>query len=113
MFGVADHNTVGDKAPNISYVNFVNVGHSSWLASPTTISGVISWASPDTFGTAQAFYLENNLLIMPLEQTRSLRGGRAFGGVRYVCRFNHFNPVNKYFGCLRDHGTDTGDDARR
>ena len=110
VFGVADHNTVGDKAPTISYVNFVNVGHSSWLASPTTsLWGDLSWASPDTFGTAQAFYLENNLFNYAAgTDTDAYDGGGAFGGGRYVCRFNHFNPVNNTSGACANHGTDTG-----
>lgn len=102
MFGVIDHNTVGDTNPGSSYLNFLNVGHASWQG--VGAFGDNSWASPDTFGTAQTLFLENN--IFNWSQATDTVSGAGMGGARFACRFNqapHIGP----FGICTGHGTDT------
>lgn len=103
VFGVADHNTVGDTDPSPSYVCFLNIGHGSW-------QGVGSWgdnsyASPDTFGTQQTFYIENNTINYALVTDTDI-GSSNGGGARLACRFNTINNINA-FGVCSGHGTDT------
>jgi hypothetical protein len=104
MFGVADHNLVGDVPPNSNGVVLINVGHGAWKGVPGW--GDNSWASPDTFGTNQAFYIENNTFNYAVGtdvDTYSAGGG----GGRFVCRFNKFNNISNDSNCT-NHGTDTG-----
>jgi hypothetical protein len=103
VFGVADHNTVGDTDPNPNYMCFLNIGHGSW-------QGVGSWgdnsyASPDTFGTVQTFFIENNTINYALVTDTDI-GGSNGGGARLACRFNTINSINA-FGVCSGHGTDT------
>lgn len=108
MFGVADHNIVGTSGltglTGIG-VALVNVNHPSWQGSG--LYGDASWASADTFGTNQAFYVENNTFNYAFgtdadgsDQLQDVGGGR------YVCRFNTFNGVTTAGACT-DHGTET------
>lgn len=108
VFGVADHNTMGDVAPSNNGVDFINVSHASWLG--TGGYGDKSWASADTFGTAQAFYLENNDIKYGLGTDTDTNVGTGGGG-RWVCRFNTFENISTGGGC-GDHGTDTTGRAR-
>lgn len=103
MFGVADHNTIGDVPSTSNGVDFINVSHASWQGVGSY--GDNSWASPDTFGTNQAFYLENNLLSYALLTDTDTNLGTG-GGARWVCRFNTVNNISSGGGCT-DHGTDT------
>jgi hypothetical protein len=103
MFGVADHNTVGDVAPTVNYLCFLNLGNGSWQGIGNW--GDNSWARPDTFGTAQTFYLENNAFNYSLGTDTDI-GGSNGGGARLACRFNQFNNINA-FGACSGHGTDT------
>ena len=103
MFGVADHNTIGDVQPGSNGVDFINVSYGSWKG--VGQYGDNSWASADTFGTEQAFYIENNTLNYALI-TDSDTGGPAGGGARFVCRFNQVNSISSGGGCT-GHGTDT------
>jgi hypothetical protein len=103
MFGVADHNTIGDVAPSSNGVVLANVAFGSWQG--VGIWGDNSWASPDTFGTDQAFYLENNVLNYAIG-TDSDTYATYGGGARIVCRFNTFNSISSG-GVCSFHGTDT------
>lgn len=104
MFGVADHNTIGDVAPSGGNgVDFINVSHGSWQG--VGQYGDNSWASAGTFGTAQAFYLENNVFNYAFG-TDTDTGGANGGGGRWVCRYNTFNSVSTGTAC-GNHGTDT------
>jgi len=109
MFGVADHNTVGGGAGGGNGVDFINVSHGSWQG--VGAWGDNSWASPDTFGTAQSFYLENNTFVSGAFGTDTDTGGPAGGGARLVCRFNTFNNITSAGACS-GHGTDTTGRAR-
>jgi hypothetical protein len=108
VFGVADHNTVGDTAPGGSYLDFLNLGNGSWQGVGSW--GDNSWASADTFGTAQTFYLENNIFNYSLGTDTDL-GGPNGGGARLACRFNTFNNIS-FVGACSGHGTDTTGRAR-
>jgi len=103
MFGVADHNTIGDVQSSSNGVDFVNIAHGNWAGVGSW--GDNSWASPDTFGTNQAFYLENNTFNYAFG-TDADRYGSSYGGGRFVCRFNTFNQVSGVSDC-GGHGTDT------
>jgi hypothetical protein len=109
VFGVADHNQITDTASVSSYTDFVNVAHPSWLGVGSY--GDNSWASADTFGTASAFYIENNTFnnTVITDTDTNVGGG---GGARWVCRFNIVNGINPTGGGCGDHGTDTTGRAR-
>src|SRR5882757_6635526 len=106
VFGVADHNTVGDGSPPSGhYLVLLNVGHSSWNGIGGW--GDNSWASPDTFGSSRAFYLENNTFNYAQATDTDVVGYQLGGGGRIVCRFNNFASMYMFGGCT-GHGTDTG-----
>jgi hypothetical protein len=98
MFGVADHDDLDGGV-------LANVGHGSWQGVGNY--GDNSWAQPDSFGTAQAFYLENNTFNNGGGGTDTDSGTN--GGGRFVCRFNQVNAGNSV--CYI-HGTDTGQRLR-
>ncbi len=105
VFGVADHNTVGDSSLYGNGVDLVNVNHPSWFG--VGQFGDNSWAQPDSLGTAEAFYLENNLFTNAFGT--DVDGGDTYqdtGGGRFVCRFNTFNGVTEASAC-GDHGTES------
>jgi hypothetical protein len=105
VFGVLDHNNVGDSTLIANGVDLVNVNHSSWLG--VGFYGDNSWAQPDTFGTSQALYLENNTFTNAFGT--DVDGGDSdgdTGGGRFVCRFNVFNSVTQASAC-GDHGTES------
>lgn len=106
VFGVADHNNVGSSGsvPD-NGVDFANVGYGAWQG--VGFWGDNSWASADTFGTSQEFYLENNNVTGAfLTDMDDYPGNGNFGGGRAACRFNTFNSVTGATACT-DHGTDT------
>jgi len=105
IFGVADHNTVGDTQPSCNGVDFINVGHGNWKG--VNNWGDNSWASADTFGSNQAFYLENNIFNYAFGTDTDYGDGAGdWGGGRIVCRFNTFNDISPATACT-NHGTDT------
>jgi len=100
VFGVIDHNTATESvnaSPPLTDINFdawQGVGH----------YGDNSFAAADTFGTAQALYIENNLLsgVRGSEDVVSSDSGQ--GGSRYVCRFNTVTQISGT-GLCSAHGT--------
>lgn len=105
MFGVADHDTVGGPTLLDNGVDFINISYPSWQG--VGFWGDNSWASPDTFGTAQAFYLENNSFDNAFGTDTD--GGDTYadtGGGRFVCRFNTFDNATTASSCT-NHGTET------
>jgi len=100
MFGVADHNTVGDTSAACNGVDLVNVNHPSWAG--TGNYGDNSFASADTVGTSQAFFLENNSFNMAFGTDTDSGDG---GGGRIVCRWN--TVTNATVGVCYMHGTDS------
>jgi hypothetical protein len=103
VFGVADHDSIGQGTPPSNYLDFVNIGHGRWQG--VGGYGDNSWASPDTFGTNQQFYIENGLfsdtILTDSDETNS-----ESGGGRVTCRFNSL-PRLDGFGLCTGHGTDT------
>jgi hypothetical protein len=105
VFGVGDHNTIGDTINTSDYIDGFNVGHGLWLGN--VAFGDSSWASPDTFGTNQMFYLENNLFSHALGTDTDIPDPSPHGGgARFACRFNTFNNLHP-FGACTGHGTET------
>jgi hypothetical protein len=103
VFGVADHNTVGGSPQSgTSGPDFLNVNLGSYQG--TSQYGNTSWASANTLGTGQAFYLENNTFTNSLGTDTDTYGGPDGGG-RLVCRFNVFNGVTQGAACT-NHGTE-------
>jgi hypothetical protein len=104
VFGVLDHNSItGSSAA--SPLGLVNVNHAAWQGIGQY--GDNSWASPDTFGTAQALYIENNTFSYGFADDTD--GGDTYqdtGGGRFVCRYNTFNNISE-FGACEDHGTES------
>jgi hypothetical protein len=86
VFGVVDHNTASEST--VGSPPLVQVNYDSWQGVGNY--GDNSFASPDTFGTAQAMYIENNHLdgVRGSENDVSSGGYSGVGGARYVCRFN-------------------------
>jgi hypothetical protein len=89
MFGVIDHNTATGSTVN-GGPPLVQVAHASWQG--VGVWGDNSWATPDTFGTNQALYIENNNLAN-VRGTENDVGDTSLGGNRDVCRYNLFNPA--------------------
>jgi len=105
MFGVLDHNTVGDVQSSCNGIDFVNVNHAVWLG--VGQYGDNSWLSADSFGTSQALYLENNQFNFSFgTDTDGADAYQDVGGGRFVCRFNNFNGVTTASACT-NHGTET------
>ena len=114
MFGVIDHSTANGTARNggsCTIANgcgivLANISHSAWQG--VGQYGDNSWAQPDTFGTSQALYLENNSFDNGSGCTDTDAGNSfaQIGGGRYVCRFSYFNGVG-IGGAVPNHGTET------
>src|SRR5215813_2068370 len=102
VFGVLDHNTAtgaGGVGPPL-----VQVSHSAWQG--VGDNGDNSFAAADSFGTAQALYIENNLLAA-VRGTENDVGDSGIGGNRAVCRYNNINP-QAGSGVCSSHGTSWG-----
>lgn len=107
VFGVVDHNTAdGTSATTLNRSQFIANQHSAWQG--VGQYGDNSWHMPDTFGTAQTFYAENNSIgphVLGSEnEANTPFGGR--GGGRLAVRFS--SCVNCTNGALLSwHGTDS------
>jgi hypothetical protein len=106
VFGVFDHNTSTEAGGNSGETPcLVDVNFSGW-------QGVGQWgdnsfASPDTFGTAQAVFLENNSLngVRGVDSDEGTQSSFAnTGGMRVVCRFNTVTNMSST-GLCSSHGT--------
>ncbi len=107
VFGVLDHNTIGAG----SGVTLGNIHHSSWLGVGSY--GDNSWSQPDSFGTANALFFENNSVstsLMAGIQDCDEAPGTSGGGCRIVVRYNQF--VMSGGSMLYFHGTDSTDRVR-
>jgi hypothetical protein len=103
VFGVVDHNTVNEN-PNTTGPPLLEVNYSAWKGIGNY--GDNSFATPDTFGTGQALYIENNSsTAIRLTDNDITPGG--YGGARYVCRFNEIFNMNGS-GVCSAHGTAWG-----
>ncbi len=105
VFGVVDHTTSSESTA--SSPPLVQIAYSSWQG--VGDYGDNSFASADTFGTAQAMYMENNLLngVRISENDVPPPGISNVGGARYVCRFNTVTNMSGT-GMCSAHGTAWG-----
>lgn len=101
-FGVVDHNSEGTS----NWPDFLDVELSAYLG--VGGYGDNSWAQPDTFGTASALYVENNVLYTQtaVMDTEIAPANGGIGGGRYVARFNQVTS-NNGFGMFGNHGLET------
>jgi len=85
VFGVVDHCS-GSESATGSPTFLVQLNYDAWQGVGTY--GDNSFASPDTFGTAQEFYMENNDVAGIRLSEDDVSPGNNIGGGRWVCRFN-------------------------
>jgi hypothetical protein len=106
VFGVLDHNTLNDNswvATGGAGPPMLDMSNSAWQGIGT--NGNYSFGAPDTFGTSQALYLENNTVTyLRMTDNDVTPVGGAYGGARIVCRFNQ-NPSINGSGVCGAHGT--------
>lgn len=96
--GVIDHNTI-DKTTS-GYQYWVPVEHETWLGSGS--DGDNSWAQDSTMGTADALYMEDNVITCT-GGSGGVGGTNDFIGARTVYRFNAWTDCN-----MGNHGTESG-----
>jgi|SRR5579859_514526 len=102
VFGVVDHNTANESTA--STAPLVQVNYDAWQG--VGANGDNSFASADTFGTAQTMYIESNS-ISGIQGTQNDVSPGGVGGARYVCRFNTFTNASGA-GLCPGHGTAWG-----
>jgi hypothetical protein len=104
VFGVIDHNTTTENATGSAGVTILQDSYASWQGVGSY--GDNSFASPDTFGTAQTIFVENNSLTGTRGSENDVApfGGPGIGGARYAVRFNNF-PSMSGVGICSNHGT--------
>jgi hypothetical protein len=102
VFGVADHNT----EPAGSGSEFITSNLSAYLG--TGSYGDNSWAQPDSYGTANEFYIENNSIyaILAVADQEAAPTNGQVGGSRIAGRFNHITMSGADF-TFGGHGLDT------
>jgi hypothetical protein len=104
VFGVVDHNTASEATA--ASPALVQVTYSSWQG--VGDYGDNSFASADTFGTAQSMFMENNSLNgVRVSENDVPPPGLNAGGARYVCRFNTIINMSGT-GICSAHGTAWG-----
>ena len=101
VFGVIDHNTMLSSSANYFLLEY---GHSAWLGIGS--HGDKSWSEPNSYGTANLIYLENNLMGdgASFGETEALLPVGQTAGGRVAARFNTCT------GCitgLSNHGTES------
>jgi hypothetical protein len=103
VVGVLDHNTI----PSGSNVELFNDNFSSWLG--VGQYGDNSWAQPDSFGTANNLFVENNIAYVnqAVNDCDTSDSVQDIGGCRFVARYNHVF-LNAAFSAFYVHGLDTG-----
>lgn len=96
VFGVADHNTASETAPfpgGGAGPPLVEANNSAWQGVGNY--GDNSFATADTFGTAQQFYIENNVITaVRMTDNDVPPTGGGIGGARVTCRFNEVFELN-------------------
>jgi hypothetical protein len=109
VFGVVDHDTLDSTDYPVQAL--VNINNSSY--SGVGIYGDNSRYEPDSFGTANALYLENNLDTGGEEMVDCdiFDVDEDIGGCRYVGRFNEI-PGAGNAAIFANHGTETSGRVR-
>jgi hypothetical protein len=108
VFGVLDHNTISESSFPLGGAGppLVNMSNSAWQGVGNY--GDNSFASADTFGSAQQLYLENNSATgLRLDDNDVAPTGGGVGGARWTCRFNEIFNMNGSGVCTA-HGTAWG-----
>jgi hypothetical protein len=99
VYGLIDHNLIEVTAASGSIQSVSVTGSSN-----STDGGFSPWQQPLTLGTNKAVYVEDNVITYNVLDTGVESGFDAYGGARYVIRYNQANNVE--FG--GHHGTDSG-----
>jgi len=117
VFGVLDHNTLCTSArpcPAPTGFELFNAEMGSYLG--VGQYGDNSWAQPDSLGTANNIFAENNLDYsagyLSLDDCEQDDQFANRGGCRFVIRYNTFVVTGQGFGIAQNHGTDSGGRAR-
>ena len=84
VFGVVDHNTASESTAGSPVL--VQVNYSGWQGIGSY--GDNSFASANSFGTAQTMFIENNHLDGVRGSENDWGSSNGGGGARYACRFN-------------------------
>ena len=110
VFGVVDHNTVNETAPfpgGGAGPPLLDTSNDAWQG--VGGYGDNSFATADTFGTAQVLYVENNsLTAIRINDNDVPPTGGGAGGARLACRFNKIFNMNGSGACGAAHGTAWG-----
>jgi hypothetical protein len=103
VFGVIDHNTI----PTGNSVVLFTANLTAYLG--VGAYGDNSWAQPDSFGTNNVLYAENNSLYVTLVVSECETGpaGGGVGGCRIAGRFNQINMTANSDVAFSFHGLDT------
>ena len=103
-FGVIDHNTVNGSAGN--YLQLVELSNASYQGVGSY--GDNSWAQPETYGSANFIFFENNVFNYSgcCENEGSAGSSANQGGGRVVARYNTFSSDNLNVQ-LAWHGTES------
>ncbi len=113
VFGVLDHNSTSEPCASGCEGNPVMITPNFGAWQGVGNYGGNSFASPDTFGTAQQIYLENNYLSGM--RGTDIPGGSIdeslWGGARFTCRFNTWAIIEQSGAC-ENHGTAWSGPAR-
>lgn len=107
VFGVIDHNTTSESgASGGAGPPLIEANNSAWAG--TGSYGNNSFYAADSFGTAQAMYVENNSVdYLRIADNDVAPTNGAVGGDRIVCRFNTVTHLNGS-GICGGHGTAWG-----
>jgi hypothetical protein len=103
VFGVLDHNTI----PPGTNVTLLNANHSAYLG--VGAYGDNSWAQPDSFGTANNLFMENNSIYIGGQTANDCDiadNVPDIGGCRIVGRYNSIT-ANGSYSVFYVHGLDT------
>lgn len=99
--GVVDHNTF-DLSGNLANYFAATVNHHTWTT-PGTNFGDVSWATPDSVGTAGALFFEDNIFRNDQSRQWYWYATDSASGARVVYRRNNFQAT-----IWSNHGTESG-----
>ena len=107
VFGVIDHNVVNGKAGSGQYLQLVEFHHAKYLG--VGYWGNNSWAQPESYGSQNFIFVENNLFNNAGAcENEGLAGPyENEGGGRIVIRFNHFTNMDDVNAAFTWHGTES------
>jgi hypothetical protein len=111
MFGVFDHNTI--TGTGTAPYELAEIGHGSYLGHGQY--GDYSWAQPESWGTANFVFFENNTFTNAscCENESAILNTPRYGGnggPRIVVRYNNFTTAGQF--ALGYHGTESSGRTR-